>query len=228
MKVQSSEGRGQSFVSAKRFGGLRVLLATVLLAGVCIWITGCGGGTQDGDKSKDSIDTPQVVKVEPQDFPVNNLPDSLFGKVPAISNEKVKLGEANLTAETGVLPDWLDQILSRESIVLFAKGILATMPDEVEFVQTESKLYAGPGGWKAFSVNFTTRPSNASMVVFGAYMDESQSYWASKSDKGKLAMTLKTVKAMDGGVELWGEWTHNTPAVPFHAKLTKTTTTLAP
>jgi predicted small secreted protein len=206
----------------------RTMMATFLLAGLCIWMAGCNSGTQEGDKGKDSIDTPQVVKVEPQDFPVNNLPDSLFGKWPAHSNERVKLGEANLTAQTGVLPDWLDQILSRESIVLFANGILRTLPDEVEFVQTESTQYTGPDGWKAFVVNFTTRPSNAAMVVYGAYLDEQKSYWASHSDKGKLAMTLKTVKANDNGVELWGEWTQDTPATPFHATLTKNKTTIAP
>ncbi len=207
---------------------VRVLLTTFALAGMLIWTSGCSGGTQDGDKTKDSIDTPQVVKVEPQNFPVNNLPDSIFGKkVDQKVAKDIKLGASNLTAATGTLPDWLDQILSRESIVLFANGILATMPDEVEFVQSGSTLYDGPEGWKAFVVNFNTRPSNAGMIVYGAYLNEEQSYWASQSDKGKLAMTLKTVKGMDKGAELGGEWTQGAKPVPFSAVLTKSATTIA-
>lgn len=206
----------------------RVLFSSLCLTVLLAVGTGCGGGKQDGDKGRDSIDTPQVVKVEPQNFPVNNLPDSLFGKKPVLAVEKgLKLGTANLTVATGTLPDWLDQILSRESIVLFAQGVLATMPDEVEFVQTGSSLYDGPEGWKAFVVNYSTRPSEAGMVVYGAYLSEDQSYWASQTDKAKLAMTLKTVKAADQGVELWGEWTQGPNPQPFHATLTKTATTVA-
>lgn len=207
---------------------VRVLLTTFVLAGMLIVATGCGGGTQDGDKTKDSIDTPQVVKVEPQNFPVNNLPDSIFGKKVTQTVEKgLKAGASNLTTATGTLPDWLDQIVSRESIVLFTNSILATMPDEVEFVQSGSTLYDGPDGWKAFVVNYETRPSNAGMIVYGAYLNEDQSYWASQSDKGKLDMTLKTVKAVDKGAELWGEWTQGAKPVPFHAILTKSSSTIA-
>jgi hypothetical protein len=215
-------------IDSMKFTQVRVLLFTFSLAGMLVLTGGCKGGSQDGDRTKDSIDTPQVVKVEPQDFPVNDLPDSIFGKVATKAMERsLKIGQANLTPAAGVLPDWLDQILSRESIVLFAKGILTALPDEVEFVQTGNALYDGPDGWKAFTVNFTTRPTDASMVVYGAYLNEEKSYWASQSDKGKLAMTLKVIKPTDKGVELWGEWTQGAKPVPFHATLTKETTTLA-
>lgn len=207
---------------------VRIGFATLLLAGILVAFSGCGGGTQGGDKSHDSIDTPQIVKVEPQNFPVNDLPDTIFGKELTQTTEKgLKLGAENLTAGTATLPDWLDQILSRESIVQFANGILSKMPDEVEFVQTASVHYDGPDNWKAFVVSFGTRPSDASIVVFGAYLDEERSYWASQSDKGKLSMTLKTVKAADKGVELWGEWTQTTKPTPFHAILTKEKSTIA-
>ena len=76
-------------------------------------LVGCGGGTQDGDKTHDTIDTPQVVKVEPQNFPVNDLPDSLFGKVATVKKATIKAPAAILTANQSPLPDWLDQIVSR-------------------------------------------------------------------------------------------------------------------
>ncbi|HEX2899064.1 MAG TPA: hypothetical protein VHS96_05015, partial [Bacteroidia bacterium] len=152
---------------------VRLLLTTFALTGMLVWATGCGGGTQEGDKTKDSIDTPQVVRVEPQNFPVNNLPDSIFGKAVTQGVEKgLKIGASNLVKTEGAFPDWLDQIISRESIVLFSSGILTTLPDEVEFVQTASSQYDGPEGWKAFAVNYSTKPSGASMVVYGAYHDE--------------------------------------------------------
>ncbi|MFM2375607.1 MAG: hypothetical protein RLZZ165_704 [Bacteroidota bacterium] len=211
-----------------RLKPMRIRFTTILLAGTLILATGCGGGTEGGDKAKDSIDTPQVVKIEPQNFPVNDLPDSIFGKQVVVKVEKgLKLGSANLVAGKGALPDWLDQITSRESIVRFADGILKSMPDEVEFFQTGNALYDGPDGWKVFSLNYGTRPSEASMIVYGAYLDEQRSYWASQSDTSKLAMTLKAVKAADNGVELWGEWTQGEKPVPFHAILTKEKTILA-
>ena len=204
---------------------IRSLLASLALT-LALTLAGCGGGTQDGDKTHDSIDTPQVVKVEPQNFPVNDLPDSLFGKVATVKKATVKAPAANLTANQSPLPDWLDQIVSRESIVLFAKGILNSMPDEVEFIQSGSTHYDGPDGWKAFAVAFSTRPSEASMVVYGAYQDEQRSYWASTTDKGKMTMALKAAAPKDGGVELWGESTLGDKAAPFHAVLAKASTTV--
>lgn len=204
---------------------IRSLFAALVLS-LILTLIGCGGGTQDGDKTHDTIDTPQVVKVEPQNFPVNDLPDSLFGKLATVKKGTVKAPAANLTANQTPLPDWLDQIVSRESIVLFAKGILNSMPDEVEFVQSSSTHYDGPDGWKAFCVAFSTRPSEASMVVYGAYQDEQRSYWASTTDKGKMSMALKAAAAKDNGVELWGESTLGDKATPFHAVLAKSSTTV--
>ncbi len=210
-----------------KFMQARILLSTFALASTLIWATGCKGGTQDGDKSKDSLDTTQVVHVEPQDFPVNELEDALFGKAVTISEEKgLKVAATKLIPVNTPLPEWLDQIISRESIVLFAQGILKEMPEEVEFVQTSSKLMDAGNGLSVFLVNFSTRPSNASMIVYGGYMDESKSYWASQTSKEKLEMNIQGATATADGVELVGEWTKTPKALPFKATLTKSASTL--
>ncbi len=206
-----------------KFTQARILFSSFALTGMLIFAAGCTGGTQGGDKDKDSIDTTQVVKVEPQDFPVNELSDSLFGKALTVTEEKgLKIVPTKLIPVTTAMPEWLDQIVSRESIVLFAQGILKDMPDEVEFVQTSSNLYDAGNGLSVFAVNFGTRPSNASMVIYGGYLDEAKSYWASQSSKEKLEMSLKGATAMADGVELVGEWVKTPKAVPFKATLTKT------
>jgi hypothetical protein len=205
----------------------RVLLFTVTLLGMLLLTAGCNNGSQDGDKSKDTIDTTQVVTVTPQDFPVNELADSLFGKPLTVTEEKgLKSTGVALIPVNQAMPEWLDQILSRESIVLFANGILKEMPEEVEFVQTNSVIYDAGEGLKAFVVNFSTRPSNASMIVYGGYMDEARSYWASQSSKEKLEMSVKGAKATADGVELVGEWVKTPKAVPFKAALSKNKSSL--
>jgi hypothetical protein len=210
-----------------KFMQARILLGTFSLTGMLILAAGCNGASQDGDKTKDSIDTPQVVKVEPQDFPVNDLPDSLFGKALTTTEEKgLKVTPSKLIPVTSPLPEWLDQILSRESIVLFSTGILKDMPDEVEFVQTASSINDAGGNLNTFVVQYSTRPSNANMVVYGGYTDESHAYWASQASKDKLDMRIQAAKAIDGGVELLGEWAKSPTAVPFKATLTKTATTM--
>jgi hypothetical protein len=209
-----------------KFTQARIFFASLALLGILVVVTGCNGGAQDGDKTKDSVDTPQVVRVEPQNFPVNELPDSLFGKAITTTEEKgLKTTTTQLTAVAGTMPEWLDQIISRESIVRFGNPILQEMPDEVEFVQTGSTLYDAGDNLFAFVVTFSTRPSNVSMVVYGGYMDEERSYWASQSSKDKLEMSLKGAKATTDGVELHGEWT-GAKTVPFKANLTKAKTTL--
>lgn len=184
---------------------LRLPLATLALsAGLVFSGTGCNSGGNAGD-GHDSIDTPQVVKVEPQNFPVNELPENYFGK--QISKEEakgLKLPEKSLKPSTAAMPEWLDQIISRESIVHFAQGILETMPDEVEFAQNGSTLYDGPEGWHAFTVRFGTRPSNAAILIFGAYKSEEESYWAGTFAKESLDFEPYAAKAVEGGVELTG------------------------
>ncbi len=71
-----------------KFMQARILLSTFVLLAMLLVTASCNSGTQDGDKSKDSIDTPQVVTVTPQDFPVNELADSLFGKPMTVSEDK--------------------------------------------------------------------------------------------------------------------------------------------
>ena len=210
-----------------KFTQARILFSAFALTGMLVLAAGCTGGAQDGDKTKDSIDTPQVVHVEPQDFPVNELPDSLFGKALTTTEEKgLKVAQTKLIPSSNPMPEWLDQIVSRESIVLFAQGILKDMPDEVEFVQTSSSLMDAGNGLSVFLVNFSTRPSNASMLVYGGYKDEANSYWASQSAKEKLDMKLLGATALDNGVELVGEWAKTPKAVPFKATLTKTSSAL--
>lgn len=180
------------------------LLAIALAVGLLFTGSGCnnGGNSSDGH---DSIDTPQVVKVEPQNFPVNELPENYFGK--KIAREEMKgfsLPAASLQPSAATMPEWLDQIISRESIVHFAQGILNAMPDEVEFTQSGSSLYDGADGWHAFVVRFATRPSNASILIYGGFKSEEESYWAGTFSKDALDFEPVDLKAVDGGVEMAG------------------------
>ena len=203
----------------KRFS-TRSILASLTLATLVFATAGCTSSTDANTEA--NADSTQVVKVEPQDFPVNELPESYFGKNVVVSQEKgLKVTSANIMQSSANFPDWLDQIISRESIVQFAQGILKDMPDELEFVQTASTHYDGPDGWKVFTVNFSTRPNSASIVIYGGYSNEEKSFWAAQHSKGKLNMDLKNVTATDNGIELMGEWTHTEKAVPFRANLSK-------
>lgn len=211
----------------KRFSP-RTFLASLAMASILFAAVGCEAGTKtDKTGEGDSDTTAQVVKVEPQDFPVNELPESYFGKTVTVAQEKgLKVTSANIMQGTGAFPEWLDQIISRESIVQFAQGILKDMPDELEFVQNSSATFDGPDNWKVFVVNFTTRPSSASIVIYGAYSSEEKSYWAAQNSKGKLTMDVKNVLPTEKGVEIMGEWTHGEKPVAFRANLTKETATI--
>lgn len=207
----------------------RTLLATLSMASMLVFtLAGCEAGTKTDNAGEGDADTSaQIVKVEPQDFPVNELPESYFGKKVTIAQEKgLKVTSANIMQGAGGFPEWLDQIISRESIVQFAQGILKDMPDELEFVQTSSSSFDGPDSWKVFVVNFSTRPSNASIVVYGAYASEEKSYWAAQNSKSSMNMDVKNVLPTENGVEIMGEWTQGDKGVPFRANLTKETATM--
>lgn len=207
----------------------RIFLSSLSLALAFVLSTsGCNSGASTAESSTNDGDSTQIVKVEPQDFPVNELPESYFGKQVSVTEEAgLKVTAANLMQSTGNLPDWLDQIISRESIVQFAQGILKDMPEELEFVQTASSIFDGPDGWKVFVVNFSTRPSSAAIIIYGAYLNEEKSYWAAQHSKGKLHMDLKHLEAGDGKVAMMGEWTHGEKAKPFKVTLTKESASMA-
>jgi hypothetical protein len=122
------------------------------------------------------------------------------------------------------MPEWLDQIISRESIVHFAQGILEAMPDEVEFAQSGSSLLDGPDGWHAFVVRFSTRPSNASILIYGAYKSEEESYWAGTFAKSALDFEPYGLKAVEGGVEMAGMYKEGDKSHHYKATLKKDAT----
>ena len=177
---------------------------TGLLAGL-IWVglffmVGCdesagGSGGEGADSTGGgATDTTAVIKVEPQNFPVNELPDSYFGKevIKTSLNSPTGAGN-NLSAIGEPYPSWLDAIISRESIVIFANKILAEMPEEVEFVQTNQRHYQAPEAWRGFKVLFTTRPSNVNIFIMGAYKDEESVYWMSTVEKEPLSVGIENI-----------------------------------
>lgn len=182
---------------------MKVSLSLALIC--CLLFASCtpnaenNGDNQEGSK-------PEVVKVEPQEFPVNKIPETQFGKVAKWEDvASIDVPDAaNLKPDEEKFPDWLDAIISRESIVLFANTVLSQLEEEVEFVQAGQQHYAGPEGWKAFHVQFNTRPSNANMVIFGAYKSESESYWGSDFSKLPLNMTWTNAAPSEMGVQLLG------------------------
>jgi hypothetical protein len=179
---------------------------TYLLLAFALVISACEGGASSENENA-AENQPEVVKVEPQeqDFPVNKIPDDEFGKAAAWEDAAVEVpAEKNLSASDEKFPDWLDAIISRESIVLFAQRVLSEMPEEVEFVQSGQQHMTGPDGWKAFSVQFNTRPSNANLIIYGGYMNENDSWWASDYTKGSTSIDWTHISKSDNGVMLHG------------------------
>ncbi len=200
-----------------------VLLASIFL------LSSCGGGeagadNDGGQAGTDSSGPTEVIKVEPQNFPVNDLPDSYFGK----TNTEVKKKPSpslliNNLSEIGEgYPEWLDAIVSRESIVIFASQILAQMPDEVEFVQTTQKHYQADDAWRGFKVLFTTRPSNVNIFILGAYQSEDEVYWMSMVEKEAVSLGLEYIVPAEEGVTIKGKLGDN----PFATTIQKETVTL--
>jgi predicted small secreted protein len=176
-----------------------------LLFALSLVFAGCENGTAGEGGDSDST---EVVKVKPseQDFPVNKIPDDEFGKAGEWQDDdEVSLpAESNLSVVGEKFPDWLDAIISRESIVLFAQKVLGAMPDEVEFVQSGQKHYQGPEGWRAFYVHFNTRPSNANLVIYGGYQNENKVWWSSGFSKSGIDMEWSHIAPSDNGILLQG------------------------
>jgi hypothetical protein len=175
-----------------------------LLLVLALPFSACDSGSQGEGGDGDST---EVVKVQPseQDFPVNKIPDDEFGKAAEWQEDAaLTLPESNLQVAADKFPGWLDAIISRESIVLFAQKVLGEMPEEVEFVQTGQKHYQGPDGWKAFYVHFNTRPSNAHLVIYGGYKDENQAWWSSGFNKSAIDIDWSSIAPSENGVLLHG------------------------
>lgn len=150
--------------------------------------------------------TEEVIKVVPQDFPVNKLPDNWFGKpVEELSIKQIKPGGEPLSESAGDFPDWLDQVISRESIVAFNQVVLAKAPEDQQFSQVFERNYTGAGGWSAYLVGFETSPSKHLIAIMGAYQSEDDSYWMSYAFPERVDLSLETIAALDEGVKLWGK-----------------------
>jgi hypothetical protein len=200
----------------------RTLFSTALLA--FLFLSACNGGQQGAGSGADSLQTDTVVKVEmnPDAFPVNQLPDNQFGKVATESKDpSLKAGTALQTQATQ-LPAWLDAIVSRESIVAFGK-LIATAPDETEFVQRAALEVPGKDGWKGFHVLFDTRPAGGTILVFGGYKDEQNVFWHSSQRLGMLNYLPSSVAPTADGLRIEGVMTNASGKdTPFRADLSKT------
>lgn len=202
----------------------RISFVLLLLTGI-LFLNSCGDGnaTTDNEGGETSNDSTEVIKVEPQNFPVNELPDSYFGK--EVTEADLNAGDAtenNLSLLQEGYPEWLDAIISRESIVIFASKILSEMPEEVEFVQTTQKHYMASDDWKGFKVLFTTRPSNVNIFIMGAYQTEDNPVWMSVIEKEAISVGLESIAPDGEGVMLKGKMGEK----PFAASLKKESVSL--
>lgn len=188
---------------------LRIFFSALAL---CFLFASCSESAESaGDKDNtpaDSVSDREVVEVkatDARDYPVNNLPDNYFFKQPERIAVKNLLAEKeNLNISPNKMPEGVEQIISRESIVLFSLGIMNELPDEVEFAQTSQTVMKADNGWNAFQVTYTTRPSNAKMLIYGAYKDAETVFWTSEYDKENVAVELKYVSGDDNEVVLQG------------------------
>lgn len=186
--------------------------------------TGCGSSSTTPSGNPDSLAVDTIVKVEmnADAFPVNQIPDDHFGKtLEQTSQPNLKVEAQPLPTLPEKAPDWLEAIVSRESIVAFGK-LMATAPEEIEFVQEQSIIYEAQDHWQAFAVHFKTRPSNMGILVFGAYIDEQHTYWHSISRKGPITFTPTKVTPAETSVTLQGRMTTDTGSeAPFSIELHK-------
>lgn len=149
---------------------------------------------------------------------VNEVPIEKFNKTPKVISGAVEGAPApNLSPVQEPLPEKVDAILSRESIVIFSQRIMEEMPDELEFTQTELKHYKGPGDWSAFVVRYVTKPGGVHMVIYGAYESPDKVYWASGVAGRASDYSISAVEAAEGGAVLYGMMEGENP---FRAKIT--------
>lgn len=147
----------------------------------------------------------EVIKVVPQEFPINELSDSWFGKEVQRDDElQYDVDSSPLSESAGDVPDWLDQIISRESIVAFNKNVLAQHPNEVQFSQTSQRSFGTTEGWNAFLTEFETKPTGFIIAVMGAYKNEDESYWMSEVLPSRTEMSLQALQEIEGGALLFG------------------------
>lgn len=205
---------------------IRTYFSVALLS--ALLLTACKGGQQDG-AAADSLATDTVVNVQmnPDAFPVNQVPDDHFGKAATESKDAALKVGAALPTQPTKLPAWLDAIVSRESIVAFGK-LMAMAPDETEFVQKSALEVAGAEGWKGFHVLFDTRPSGGSILVFGGYKDEQNVYWHSSQRLGAITYQPSSVAPVADGLAIEGVMTNAAGTdAPFRAALSKTAVRLS-
>ena len=161
-------------------------------------------GSSEGEASGETTDTLVSIdkETDPDVYAANEMADDLFGKkVNQTENPDLELPETNVSTMSGEMPGWLEAIISRESIVLFANGILSVSPDEAEFAQQEQVQYETEGGMKGFHVRFTTRPNNYTMAIYGIYTNQDDLKWATFSGAGDQNFILKHIKE---GPEAYG------------------------
>lgn len=197
-------------------GSTKTLLAVWSLA-VGLGFTAC----QSGTGTPETPPTDSVLVAEPigeTNEAVNKMADNLFNK-PVTESQvaQVQLPATNLAPNAAPLPELLDATLSRESIVVFSQKIMTEMPDEIEFVQERSEHFAGPNGWNAFRVQYSTRPGKIGMVIYGAYQQADQALWASEVSSGLRITQLLAVEPAEGGVTIYGKYSDESP---FSATIT--------
>lgn len=193
--------RQQKFKTMNR-GIISLAFAGLLL----VMLTSCNSGESNGESG--DTDSTTVLKSEPigkVNEEVNALPNESFNKKMEKQEQAFEMPETNLSPVDAKLPEKVDAILSRESIVIFSQRIMEEMPDEMEFSQVSQQVFAGPDNWNAFMVRYITRPGNVNMVIFGAYQGENQILWGSDLGNATEDYAFTAIAPADGGVDLFGK-----------------------
>lgn len=186
-------------------------------------MTACGSGQTEGAGSDSTaVDTVVTLELDPQSFPVNEIPDNQFGKELKPLQPGTLVAGKSLAEVKEPMPAWLDAIISRESIVAFGK-VMAQNPDELEFLQKEAHLLDAGGGLKAFWTSFSTRPSDGTIIVWGAYTSEKEVYWASMNRKGQVDFLISSAQMQQGGVRIDGAMTSDSgPNTAYRSEIKAT------
>lgn len=171
----------------------------------------------------EEIQPDTVIKVEPQNFPINDVPDEYFGKkVELLSEYPAASDVLPMSASEGKILPFVDEVVFRESVVAFNQKVAETSPDEQSFSQKSQNLYNSAEGIDGFVTVFETEPSKLSIIVMGVYEDEDNVLWMSTVTEGGQ-VDLTGHKEAEGGHEIYG----NMNGQSFMAFLSKETSRMA-
>ncbi len=208
---------------------LRFTLSFLLMTGLLtagVWAYGYEKDKGEGQAEGVEMVPDTVITIEPQSFPINELPDEFFGKKVEEDGEWTKSMEQSIFSATEApVPGYIDEIIFREAVVVFNQQVSTLSPTEEAFKQTTQFHYNSPDEVNGFVTQFETAPSGYQIIVLGAYSSEEENVWMSLVKEAATDVVLMARGPSEEGKDLVLMGTMNGQS--FQAALSKATSKLA-